>query len=98
MSTIRVYELAKEVNKTNKEVLDFLKSKNIELTSHMSNVDETHANMVRDTYKKGNKTAQEGNSPAKQEDGEKPKKKDYSGIPPSECQPYIGEETKTAGA
>ena len=32
MSTIRVYELAKEVNKTNKEVLDFLKSKNIELT------------------------------------------------------------------
>ena len=92
MSTIRVYELAKEVNKTNKEVLDFLKSKNIELTSHMSNVDETHANMVRDTYKKGNKTAQEGNSPAKQEE------KDYSGIPPSECQPYIGEETKTAGA
>lgn len=55
MSTIRVYELAKEVNKTNKEVLDFLKSKNIELTSHMSNVDETHANMVRDTYKKETK-------------------------------------------
>ena len=75
MSTIRVYELAKEVNKTNKEVLDFLKSKNVELTSHMSNVDEAHANMVRDTYKKGNKTAQEGNSSAKQEDGEKPKKK-----------------------
>ncbi len=75
MSTIRVYELAKEVNKTNKEVLDFLKSKNIELTSHMSNVDETHANMVRDNYKKGSKTAQEGNFSAKQEDGEKPKKK-----------------------
>ena len=75
MSTIRVYELAKEVNKTNKEVLDFLKSKNIELTSHMSNVDKVNANMVRDNYKKGNKTAQEGNSPAKQEDGEKPKKK-----------------------
>ena len=75
MSTIRVYELAKEVNKTNKEVLDFLKSKNIELTSHMSNVDEAHANMVRDNYKKGNKITQEGNHPAKQEDGEKPKKK-----------------------
>ena len=75
MSTIRVYELAKEVNKTNKEVLDFLKSKNIELTSHMSNVDETHANMVRDNYKKGNKNAQEGNSSVKQENGEKPKKK-----------------------
>lgn len=75
MSTIRVYELAKEVNKTNKEVLDFLKSKNIELTSHMSNVDETHANMVRDNYKKGSKIAQNANFSAKQEDGEKPKKK-----------------------
>ncbi len=75
MSTIRVYELAKEVNKTNKEVLDFLKSKNIELTSHMSNVDETHANMVRDNYKKGSKINQNVNFSAKQEDGEKPKKK-----------------------
>lgn len=35
----RVYELAKELNKSNKEILDFLKSKNIELKSHMSNVD-----------------------------------------------------------
>ena len=75
MSTIRVYELAKEVNKTNKEVLDFLKSKNIELTSHMSNVDETHANMVRENYKKGAKTVQRTDSAVKQEDGEKPKKK-----------------------
>ena len=75
MSTIRVYELAKEVNKTNKEVLDFLKSKNIELTSHMSNVDEAHANMVRDNYKKGNKITQEGNHPAKQEDGENLRKR-----------------------
>ena len=36
MSTVRVYELAKELNVSNKEVLDFLKSKNIDLTSHMS--------------------------------------------------------------
>lgn len=43
MSTVRVYELAKELNVSNKEVLDFLKSKNIDLTSHMSTVEDDHA-------------------------------------------------------
>ena len=73
MSTIRVYELAKEVNKTNKEVLDFLKSQHIELTSHMSNVENAHADMVRANFKKGSATVQEENG--KNGDGEKPKKK-----------------------
>ena len=73
MSTIRVYELAKEVNKTNKEVLDFLKSQHIELTSHMSNVENAHADMVRVNFKKSASTAQEESG--KNGDGEKPKKK-----------------------
>lgn len=73
MSTIRVYELAKEVNKTNKEVLDFLKSQHIELTSHMSNVENAHADMVRANFKKSASITQEEN--AKNGDGEKPKKK-----------------------
>ena len=73
MSTIRVYELAKEVNKTNKEVLDFLKSQHIELTSHMSNVENAHADMVRANFKKSSATVQEENG--KNGDGEKPKKK-----------------------
>ncbi len=73
MSTIRVYELAKEVNKTNKEVLDFLKSQHIELTSHMSNVENSHADMVRANFKKSSATVQEENG--KTGDAEKPKKK-----------------------
>ena len=72
MSTIRVYELAKEVNKTNKEVLDFLKSKNIDLTSHMSNVENAHADMVRANFKKEGNAGQDAGV---QTDGEKPKKK-----------------------
>ena len=58
MSTIRVYELAKEVNKTNKEVLDFLKSQHIELTSHMSNVENAHADMVKSKFQKSSATVQ----------------------------------------
>ena len=75
MSTLRVYELAKELNKTNKEILDFLKSKNIDLTSHMSNVEDADAAMVRANFKKGNSSAAGAGGAAKKEDGEKPKKK-----------------------
>ena len=75
MSTLRVYELAKELNKTNKEILDFLKSKNIDLTSHMSNVEDADAAMVRANFKKGNSSAAGAGGAAKKEDGEKLKKK-----------------------
>ena len=72
--SVRVYELAKEINKSNKEILDFLKSKNIELKSHMSNVEASQADMVRANYRKGNLSSAGGDA-AKQEGGEKPKKK-----------------------
>lgn len=72
MSTVRVYELAKELNVSNKEVLDFLKSKNIDLTSHMSTVEDAHAQMVKANFKKGNVSAA---GTGKQAEGEKPKKK-----------------------
>ncbi|MEF2734299.1 MAG: translation initiation factor IF-2 N-terminal domain-containing protein, partial [Blautia sp.] len=72
--SVRVYELAKELNKSNKEILDFLKSKNIELKSHMSNVEASQADMVRANYRKGNLSSAGGDA-AKQEGGEKPKKK-----------------------
>ena len=74
MSTVRVYELAKELNVSNKEVLDFLKSKNIDLTSHMSNVEDEHVRMVRENFKKGNVSAQSSGA-GKQGEGDRPKKK-----------------------
>ena len=47
MSKIKVYELAKELEKTSKEVVEFLASKNIEVKSHMSSVEEAEAELVR---------------------------------------------------
>ena len=35
MSKLRVYELAKELGKSNKEMLEMLKNKGIEVASHM---------------------------------------------------------------
>ncbi len=52
MSKIKVYELAKELEKTSKEVVEFLASKNIEVKSHMSSVEETEAELVRKAFGK----------------------------------------------
>ena len=70
MSKQRVHELAKEFGKTNKDVMDFLKSKNIDVKSHMSTVEDKDAEMVRANFRKGNVTAT-----AMPESEEKPKKK-----------------------
>ena len=50
MPKLRIYEIAQEINKTNKEVLDFLKEKNIEVKSHMSTLEEKEEKMVLDAF------------------------------------------------
>ena len=44
---IRVYELAKELGKTSKEVMAVLAEKNIEVTTHMATLEENQVSMVR---------------------------------------------------
>ncbi|MCI6061037.1 MAG: translation initiation factor IF-2 [Dorea sp.] len=68
MSKIKVYELAKELEVSNKEIVDFLKSKNIEVRTHMSAVDEADAEAVRKAFPKGEKAAEKT-------EAEAPKKK-----------------------
>ncbi len=47
MVKIRIHELAKELGKNSKEVIEFLKTKNIEAANHMSTLTEEEAAMVR---------------------------------------------------
>ena len=44
---MRVHEIAKELVKTNKEVIEFLRGNNVEVSSHMSSVSEEHIQMVK---------------------------------------------------
>ena len=60
MTKMRVHELAKEINKENKEVIEFLRSKNVEVKSHMSSVDSEEADMVRKHF-----AAPSGDMPSK---------------------------------
>ena len=43
---IRVYELAKELNKTSKEIMAVLAEKNIEVTTHMATLEDNQAELV----------------------------------------------------
>ena len=52
MSKIRVHELAKELGRQNREVLNFLADKGFELKSHMSMVEDEQVDMVRKRYGK----------------------------------------------
>ena len=70
MPKSRIYEIAQELNKTNKEVIEFLKEKKVEVKSHMSTLEEKDEKMVRDAFTGKN----EGNE-EKKEAADRPKKK-----------------------
>ncbi len=63
---IRVYELAKELGKTSKEVMAVLAEKNIEVTTHMATLEDNQASMVRAELGQS-KAAKEEQQAAKQE-------------------------------
>ena len=78
MPKLRIYEIAQEINKTNKEVLDFLKEKNIEVKSHMSTLEEREEKMVRDAFSDKKEDKAEGKEQNNGEDkkaGDRLKKK-----------------------
>lgn len=56
MAKMKVYEIAKEVNKKSKEVISFLNKNGIDITSHMSNVDEKTISLIRKEFTKPQKT------------------------------------------
>ena len=77
---IRVYELAKELNKTSKEVMAVLAEKNIEVTTHMATLEENQASMVREKLGESRpakeETQEQASTPA-QEPKQAPKKKKF---------------------
>lgn len=71
MGKIRIHELAKELDKPSKDILDFLEKEGVEATNHMSSIDEADAVKVRSAFAPKKKTAeqpqQKKQAPARQE-------------------------------
>ena len=57
MSKIRIHEYAKETGLTSKEIIDFLESKNIEVKSHMSSLEDDVLKVLDAQFKKNAKKA-----------------------------------------
>ena len=75
MAKFKVYELAKEVEKSSKEILAFLQEKGIEAKGHQSSVEEDTAEMVRKHF--GAKTEVKAEAPkAEAPKAEAPKAED----------------------
>ena len=53
LGKIKIYELAKELNLTSKELMEKVKEMGIEVKTHMSSIEEDIAKKVRKILKKG---------------------------------------------
>ena len=56
---MRVHELAKQLDKSNKDIMQILTERNVEVKSHMSNLSEEHVDMVKKHFDKRNVTGKE---------------------------------------
>ena len=52
MAKIRIFQIAKELNISHTDILAFLKSRDVEVTSHMSPIDESLHKMILDEFSK----------------------------------------------
>ena len=89
MSKLRVHEIARELDKSNKEVMDFLKSKNIDVKSHMSSLEDDHVSLIRANLTKGKcGSSQHRFCKTSSISRRKTKEKADSGFQTAECKSY----------
>lgn len=64
MSKIRIYELAKMLGKTNKEMMGLLRDLGVEAKNHMSSIDSATAQLVEDALSSDKKVTLKNDEPA----------------------------------
>ena len=73
MSKVRVHELAKELGRQNKELLNFLAEKGIEVKSHMSSIENEQIEMVKKAFGKGSEAPSAEGTPKAEKESEEQK-------------------------
>jgi len=75
MAKMRVYELAKELDVSNKEIIDFLSGQKIEAKSHSSSLEDDAVSVVRNHFRK--KEAAPAAAPETKSEGEETPDTEY---------------------
>ena len=52
MPKMRIYELSKELNLKNSDIVEYLQSKNVDVKSHSSSIDDNAIDMVKKHFGK----------------------------------------------
>jgi translation initiation factor IF-2 len=55
MAKIKIYELAKEIDKQSKDIINYLKDNGVEVKSHMSNIEDSQVSLVKKHFTSGAK-------------------------------------------
>lgn len=79
MSKIRIYELAKELNMSSKELIEKIKELDIDVNSHMSTLENEEANLIKELFG-GNKEDTEEKESTDEVQDSKDNKKDTNKI------------------
>jgi len=58
MAKTRIFQIAKELNISHTDILNFLKSKKVSVSSHMSPVDETVHQVIMAEFSKDKETVE----------------------------------------
>ena len=69
MTKMRVHELAKELGMENKELIDLLHKKNVEVSNHMSSIEDNIADEIRKEKTQDQKESQRRRSSEKEKSG-----------------------------
>jgi len=80
MSKIRVHELAKNLGKQNKEILNALSEKGISVKSHMSSLEDEHVNMMKKMFGAVEKSKADDKPQETEKHSEPVKKKNISQV------------------
>ena len=62
MAKQKIHELAKELNKSSKEILDYLNKNGVEVKSHMSSIEDTQIDMEEEGIRSKSRSSKSGSS------------------------------------
>ncbi|MDF2952437.1 MAG: Translation initiation factor N-terminal region, partial [Anaerocolumna sp.] len=62
MAKMKVYELAKELDKHSKDIISYLTEKGVDVKSHMSNLEDSSVTMVKKHFTPQPKSANQVNN------------------------------------
>ena len=77
---MKIYELSKELGKSNKELIAILNEKGMDVKSHFSSITDEQVESVRKMFSEGSKSGEAKSEESKSDNKSEPHKKKYTAV------------------